>query len=68
VELWLPTMPQNVALAIEKARVFFAQARDGTGGRQADISLIERAMVREWLMRVEAEFREIEAAGWMPWT
>jgi hypothetical protein len=70
VELWLPPLPQNVALAIEKARCLFAHARDGevpAGKRAPDISLIERSMVREWLIRVEAEFHEIEQSGWMPW-
>nr|WP_294516036.1 hypothetical protein [uncultured Rhodopila sp.] len=71
VELWLPPLTQRVALAIEKARVLFAQARDGIvpdGKRPADISAIERVAVREWLMRTEAEFADIERAGWMPWT
>ena len=71
VELWLPPLAQNVALAIEKARVMFRQARDGEapeGKREAAISLTERFLVREWLERVAAEFQVIEQAGWMPWT
>jgi hypothetical protein len=71
VELWLPLLNQRVALAIEKDRILFGQARDGIvpdGKRLADISLIERVAVREWLMRTEAEFKDIEQAGWMPWT
>jgi hypothetical protein len=71
VELWLPRMPENVALAIERAGVSFSQARDGLApeGRQAaDISALDRVAVRDWLMRVEAEFRDIENCGWMPWT
>lgn len=71
VELWLPPLKPSVARAIEKAMVSFAQARDGQApqGRQpADIPPTERVKVREWLMRTEAEFADIERAGWMPWT
>jgi hypothetical protein len=71
VELWLPPLKPSVARAIEKARVSFAQARDGEapdGRRAADISPTERVRVREWLMRTEAEFADIEKQGWMPWT
>ena len=67
VELWLPPLEQRIALAIEKARVFFAEARDGTGARPVAISAFERVKVREWLLRVDVEFRAIEQAGWMPW-
>jgi hypothetical protein len=69
VEIWLPALPQSVALAIEKARVTFSQARDGeapAGKREAAISLLERVMVREWMMAMDAEFRAIES--WLPWT
>jgi hypothetical protein len=71
VEIWMPALPQNVALAIEKARVLFCQARDGEapeGKREAAIALIERVMVREWLEAMDAEFGAIESKGWMPWT
>lgn len=69
VEIWMPSLPQNVALAIEKARVLFSQARDGEapeGKREAAISLLERVMVREWLAAMDAEFSTIES--WFPWT
>lgn len=68
VELWMPAMPQEVALRIERAKVQFSQARDGDapeGGKPANISLIERVMVREWLEAMDAEFAVVE--GWMPW-
>lgn len=68
VELWMPAMPQEVALRIERAKVQFTQARDGDapeGGKPANISLIERVMVREWLEAMDAEFSVVE--GWMPW-
>jgi hypothetical protein len=71
VEIWLPALPQTVALAIEKARVLFAQARDGIapeGRKEAAISLTERFSVRSWLDAMEAEFSAVERAGWMPWT
>ena len=68
VELWMPAMPQEVALRIERAKVQFSQARDGDapeGGKPANISMIERVMVREWLEAMDAEFKAVE--GWMPW-
>jgi hypothetical protein len=71
VELWLPPLEQRIALAIEKARVLFSQARDGIapdGKVAAKIAPIDRVDVRKWLMRSEAEFADIERAGWMPWT
>jgi hypothetical protein len=71
VEIWLPALAENVALAVERARVLFRQARDGDapeGKREASISLMERVLVREWLTAMDAEFSAIEKAGWMPWT
>ena len=68
VELWMPAMPQDVALRIERAQVHFTQARDGEapeGRKPASISLLERVMVREWLDAMDEEFQVIE--GWMPW-
>jgi hypothetical protein len=68
VEIWLPALPQGVALAIEKARVTFSHARDGDapeGKREAAISPLERVMVREWLMAMDAEFHAIDS--WLPW-
>ena len=68
VELWMPAMPQDVALRIERAQVQFSQARDGEapeGRKPANISLLERVMVREWLEAMDAEFRAVE--GWLPW-
>ena len=69
VEVWLPAMPQSVALAVEKARVLFVQARDGhapEGKRPAALSLVERVMVREWIDATRAELGVVD--GWMPWT
>jgi hypothetical protein len=71
VELWLPPLKQSIALAVEKATVSFAQARDGEapeGKRAANIKPTDRVKVREWLMRTESEFGDIEKQGWMPWT
>ena len=70
VELWMPALePQSVALAIERARVQFHQARDGEapeGRPGADITLFDRMFVREFLERMGTEFRAVE--GWLPWT
>jgi hypothetical protein len=66
VEIWMPAMPQLVALEIEQARAKFAHARDGHAA--AEISLLDRVEIRKWLERMDAEFKETEAAGWMPWT
>ena len=68
VELWMPALPQNVALAIEKARVTFGQAAEGSapdGRRPAAISLLERVQVRTWLAAMESELAPV--ASWMPW-
>lgn len=68
VELWMPALSQEVALRIERAQVHFSQARDGEapeGRKPANINLLERAMVREWLEAMDKEFSAI--SGWMPW-
>lgn len=68
VEVWIPAMPQDVALRIERAQVHFSQARDGTapeGRKPAGITLLERVMVREWMDAMDAELRVLD--GWMPW-
>lgn len=69
VELLMPELVQRVALKVERARVHFRQAMAGEaseGRKPADISLIERSMVREFHERMRSEFQVIE--GWMPWT
>jgi hypothetical protein len=69
VELLMPELVQRVALRVERARVHFRQAMDGEaseGRKPADLSMIERSMVREFHERMRAEFQVIE--GWMPWT
>ena len=69
VELFMPAMPQEVALRIERAQVHFSQARDGEapeGRKPVTLSLLEQAMVREWLEAMDAEFSVVE--GWLPWT
>jgi hypothetical protein len=71
VEIWMPAMPQLLALEIERARAMFAQARDGNvpaGQTAPEISLLDRVDIRKWLQRMDAEFKETEAAGWMPWS
>lgn len=69
VELWLPKLqPQSVALEIERKRLHFSDARDGItqdGHKPADISLIERVMIREWLMWMDTAFAPV--ATWLPW-
>ncbi len=68
VELWMPELSQGVALRVEQARVTFRQAQDGeapAGRKPANISLIERVMVREFLERMATEFHAVE--GWLPW-
>ena len=68
VEIWMPAMPQDVALRIERAQVHFSQARDGEapeGRKPASITLLERVMVRQWLEEMDVEFSVID--GWMPW-
>jgi hypothetical protein len=62
-------MPQEIALRIERAQAHFSQARDGEapeGRKPVNLSLIEQAMVREWLEAMDAEFSVVE--GWLPWT
>ncbi len=65
VEIWMPAMPQLVALEIEQSRATFAHARDG---HVPEISLLDRVEIRKWLQLMDAEFKGTEAAGWMPWT
>ena len=68
VELWIPAMPQDVALRIERAQVHFTQARDGAapeGRKPANLTPFERMAVSEWLEAMDAEFRDVE--GWLPW-
>lgn len=68
VEIWMPKLePQSLALEIERKRLHFIQARDGItpeGHKPADISAFERAIIREWLERMDAAFASIET--WMP--
>ena len=61
----MPAMPQLVALEIERSRALFAHARDG---HVPEISLLDRVEIRKWLQRMDVEFKETEAVGWMPWT
>ena len=68
VELWMPAMPQAVALAVERARVTFQQARDGEapeGKRPAQLALTQQFLVSLWLKDMGTEFEPIES--WLPW-
>ena len=69
VEIWLPKMePQSLALEIERKRLHFTHARDGItpeGRKPADISLIERVMVREWLEWMDQAFAPV--GTWLEW-
>lgn len=63
VELWMPALaPQDLALRIERARLQFAQARDGASPA---VGGLERAIVREWLERMGVEFAAVRT--WLPW-
>ena len=68
-ELWMPKLePQSLALEIERRRLHFDQARDGVtpdGQRPADISLLERVMIRTWLDAMDQAFAPV--ATWLPW-
>ncbi len=69
VELWLPKLePQSLALEIKRKRLYFHDARDCTipdGRKSPDISLLERVMIREWLMWMDTAFAPV--ATWLPW-
>jgi hypothetical protein len=50
VEIWMPAMPQLLALEIERARAMFAHARDGhvpAGQTAPEISLLDRVDIRK---------------------
>lgn len=68
VEVWLPKLePQSLALEIERKRLHFFQARDGSmdqGRKAADISPLERVAVADWLRAMDASFAPV--ATWMP--
>jgi hypothetical protein len=66
VVIWMPSMPQLVALEIERSRAIFAHVRDGhvpAGQIAPEISLLDRVEIRKWLQRMDAELKEAEAAG-----
>ena len=69
VELWLPALAQDVALAIERKGLNFGQARDGTPppDRQVQpLGPMQRTQLRNWMGAVEAELAPVQT--WMPWT
>lgn len=70
VEIVMPRLePTEVALEIERKRLTFGMARDGTvpAGSQVDpIIGLNGMMVRAWLRDLDAAFAPI--AGWLPWT
>jgi len=69
VELWLPKLqPQSLALEIERKRMRFSDAGDGIapdGRRTADISLLERVIIREWLQWMDQSFAPVDT--WLLW-
>lgn len=62
VELFMPALPQKIALKVERARVQFGQA---LGDSPANLGLLEQTELRIWLDRMEEEFRAVET--WLPW-
>lgn len=69
VEVWLPALAQDVALAIERKGLNFAQARDGVSpeGRSVQpLGPLQRTQLRNWLAAVEAELAPIQT--WLPWS
>lgn len=69
VEVWLPALAQDVALAIERKGLNFAQARDGVSpeGRSVQpLGPLQRTQLRHWLAAVEAELAPIQT--WLPWS
>lgn len=68
VELWLPALAQDVALAIERKGLNFGQARDGVSPEGRDVAplgMLQRTQLRNWLAAVDAELAPI--GSWMPW-
>ena len=57
VELWLPSMSQETALAIERASLRFSDV----GG----LKFYQRAEVARWLDAMQREFSAVET--WLPW-
>ncbi len=69
VELFMPAMPQDVALAIERKELHYSDARDGRtpDGRTVEVlKLRQRAEVGRWLDAMMREFSAVES--WLPWT
>jgi hypothetical protein len=63
----MPSLPQNIALAIEKPRVLFAQARDGVSPPDRNVVPVapfDRSRVRRWLEMMAHEMAPI--ASWLP--
>ena len=68
VELFMPAMPQDVALAIERKELHYSDARDGRtpDGRTVEVlKLRQRAEVGRWLDAMAREFSAVES--WLPW-
>jgi len=68
VELFMPAMPQDVALAIERKELHYSDARDGRtpDGRNVEVlKLRQRSEVGRWLDAMEREFSVVES--WLPW-
>lgn len=68
VVLEMPRLsPPELALDVERKRLHFAAARDGTvpeGRKVAPIGGLNRAAVRAWMERMEAAFGPV--ADWLP--
>ena len=68
VELFLPAMPQDTALAIERKELHYSDACNGRmpDGRTVEmLKLRQRSDVARWLDAMQREFSVVES--WLPW-
>ena len=68
VELFLPAMPQDTALSIERKELHYSDARDGRipDGRSVEmLKMRQRSDVARWLDAMQREFSVVES--WLPW-
>ena len=68
VELFMPAMPQDTALAIERKELHYGDARDGRTpeGRTVEVlKLRQRGEVARWLDAMQRKFSAVES--WLPW-
>ena len=58
IELWMPTLAQDAALAIERNSLRFSEVDT--------LKLFQRSQVARWLHAMQQEFSTLET--WLPWT